>query len=81
MTTKIKSASQTQKRIDDLEDAIFSIHAHSVNIGHHMSRIDIILRGLFTEKEFLTRSQDGGRNPVYVADLIKMIAAAEKGKK
>jgi hypothetical protein len=64
---------QMKQRIDDLEDALFSVYAHNVNIAHHKSCIDNILRKLFSEEEFLTRSQGGGRHPMYAEDMYKTL--------
>lgn len=66
---------QMKQRIDDLEDALFEVHAHNVNIAHHKSCIDNILRALFSEEEFLIRSQSGGRNPMYAEDIFKTLKA------
>jgi hypothetical protein len=64
---------QMKQRIDDLEDALFSVFAHNTNIAHHKSCIENILRSLFTEKEFLARSQGGGRHPMYAEDIYKTL--------
>lgn len=69
------------KRVKQLEEAIFEIHAHNVNIAHHKSRIDMIVKDLFTEKQFRIRSQSGGPNPIYASDLLSMLQSGKKSKK
>jgi len=64
---------QMKQRIDNLEDALFTIYAHTVNIAHHKSCIENILQDFFSEEEFVIRSQSGGRQPKVAKEIYKML--------
>lgn len=84
MKKSTKSHTRAKKptdRLQELEDAILSIHSHLVSVDHHSARIDAIIRSLFSKSEFVTKTQTNGQklDPKHAKKLYGLMMLHQSG--